>query len=386
MNDRLASYLGTLGRRLDERREAGLGRALETPRGLDFASNDYLGLSRHPALLEGLRDRLESTVPGAPASRLLRGNAPAHVELEARFSRWKDTEASLFFPSGYQANLGLLTAVIGADDRVLSDELNHASLIDGLRLTRARREIVPHLDLDLLEEHLRRDHPGGQTFVVVESLFSMDGDLTPLSEITELCRRHGALLIVDEAHATGVYGDERGSGWVEASGIDPADLLAITSTGGKALGLSGALVSGSRVLMEHLVNHSRPFIYSTAPAPLLAEALLVSLGIVEREPDLRRRLHENIAHLKTALAGKGIELPETSSPIVPVIIGDNHRAVEIAEQLQEEGLDVRALRPPTVPVGTARLRLSIHADHSRDDLDRLAEALGRLCPVDRRSS
>ncbi|MEM6457721.1 MAG: aminotransferase class I/II-fold pyridoxal phosphate-dependent enzyme, partial [Acidobacteriota bacterium] len=254
-----------------------LRRDLRAPRGVDFASNDYLGLASSTAFRDALRARLNAALDGergtwaAPASRLLRGNTVAHRALEQRFAQLKNAEDALLFPSGYQANVGLLTALVRPHDRVLSDAQNHASLIDGLRLARCRNKvIVPHLDLDAWAEALARPHPeaaqDGRTFVLVESLYSMDGDRAPLAEIAALATRHDAHLLIDDAHATGLYGP-RGAGLAAQPAI-ARSAAAVVSTCGKSLGLSGAFVTGSRTLVAYLVSRCRSFIFSTAPPPL----------------------------------------------------------------------------------------------------------------------
>ena len=386
----MSSILDDLAGRLAELEAAGLRRRLDTDdtsrsdHGLDFVTNDYLSLSRHPALGRLLTDRLallaEGGGPvGAPASRLLRGDSPLHRRIEARLARFKGCEAALLFPSGYQANVGLLSALIGAGDRVVSDEANHASLIDGIRLARCAKVIVPHLDVGALEETLRTPFPG-RTFVVTESLYSMDGDLAPLADYARLCEQHGAALIVDDAHATGLYG-ERGSGWVEAQGV-ARRLLAVTSTFGKALGLGGAWVAGSRVLIDYLTNRCRSFVFSTAVSPLMLLAFETALDVAEAEPRRRRRVLDAAERLRLRLRRAGLDCRGRGGPIVPVVLGEVGRAMSVAAALRDEGFDVLAVRPPTVPEGTARLRLSIHADHTDADLDRLARRLIALAEPD----
>jgi 8-amino-7-oxononanoate synthase len=414
-----------LAGRLAELTGQGLARSLRVATGLDFSSNDYLGLARDPGLRAGLLARLAALPPGeplgAPASRLLRGHTRLHADLERRLAAWKGTEAALLFASGYQANVGLLTALLGPRDRAVSDALNHASLIDGLRLAGCRRVIVPHLDLATVERELARPHPEGRTFLVTESLFSMEGDVAPLDRYADLAARHGAELIVDDAHATGLYGDARGSGLCEAFAVERR-VAAVVSTLGKAVGLSGAFVAGPRVLVDYLVNRCRAFVFTTAPPPLLLHALDSALDRIAAEPlrrrraleladRLRRRLREHgvlpvhgsehppgaegagdAAVAAVAEVGEGAEVAGTPGisgaaggatvaaaggvgPIVPLLLGDNARALAAAERLAALGFDVRAIRPPTVPPGTARLRVSVHADHSEAEIDALAEAL-----------
>jgi 8-amino-7-oxononanoate synthase len=370
-----------LARRLAELADQGLARSLRPAAGVDFSSNDYLGLARDPALRAALLARLAALPAGeplgAPASRLLRGHTRLHAGLERRLAAWKGTEAALLFASGYQANVGLLTTLLGPRDRALSDALNHASLIDGLRLAGCRRVVFPHLDLAAVEHELARPHPEGRTFLVTESLFSMEGDVAPLDSYAELAARHGAELIVDDAHATGLYGEARGSGLCETFGVERR-VTAAVSTLGKAVGLSGAFVAGPRVLVDYLVNRCRAFVFSTAQPPLLLHALDAALDRMAAAPQLRRRALELAERLRCRLAENGAlggERPQGTGPIVPLLVGDNGRAVAAAERLAALGFDVRAIRPPTVPPGTARLRVSVHADHTEAEIDALAAAL-----------
>ena len=268
------------------------------------------------------------------------------------FAVFKGTQRSLYFSSGYLANLAVLTTFPEAEDVIASDERNHASLIDGIRLSAARRAVFPHHDLDALARILEEPRRG-HAFVVVESLFSMDGDIAPLAEYASLCRSTGATLIVDEAHAVGICG-ARGSGLVEALDLDRNGLLTVNSAG-KALGVSGAFVAGPSWAIEYLVQRARPFIFSTAPPPSVAGAIAASLSIVAAEPDRRARLARLARHLRARLTAEGVTCSPGDSQIVPVVIGENDRALAVAQAMQALGFDVRAVRPPTVPPGTARL-------------------------------
>ncbi|HSD29288.1 MAG TPA: aminotransferase class I/II-fold pyridoxal phosphate-dependent enzyme, partial [Vicinamibacteria bacterium] len=267
---------------------SGLWRTLKAPSGVDLVSNDYLGLAHHPAVREAMRKALADGQAGSGGSRLLRGHHGDFDRLEAGLAAFSGAEAALFFGSGYLANVGLIPTLAGEGDVVLSDEANHASLIDGIRLSRARRVIVPHRDLAAVERALSEPR-SGWAFVVTESVFSMDGDLAPLAELQGLCERHRGLLVVDEAHATGLYG-ERGSGRVEALGLR-GRVAATMHTGGKALGCGGAWVAASKTLRDLLVNRARTFIYSTAPPPALAAGLLAALDVVREEPLRRHEVH-----------------------------------------------------------------------------------------------
>jgi 8-amino-7-oxononanoate synthase len=371
-----------LERRIDDELAAldaeGLRRSLRLPAGIDFASNDYLGLAASPGFRNEVARRVSAAAAGgtplfAPSSRLLRGQLEAHVELEARVARWKGAERALVLPSGWQANAALLGGLLRPGDLVLSDELNHASLIDAIRDTRCEKRIVRHLDLAGYARELDFAPRHGGVFVVVESLYSMAGDLAPLGELARLCAERGALLVVDEAHASGLYG-ARGSGWIEACGAE-REVVASVTTFGKALAVQGAAIAGSRRLVELLVQRARPFLFSTAVSPLVVLAIQVALDVVAAQPERRARVQANADRLRARLAAAGLPVDPAGSPIVPVVVGDNRRAVEVAKRIQACGFDVRAVRPPTVAEGTARLRVSVHADRTPAELDALADAV-----------
>ncbi len=373
-----------LDRRIDDELEAaernGLRRALRPASGVDFSSNDYLGLAADRRFAAEVASRIVAISAAdealfVPSSRLLRGQTLAHARLESRFATFRGAERALLFPSGWQANAALLSTLPQAGDIVLSDELNHASLIEGMRASRAERIRVPHLDLKTYTRELDRPRGGGELFVVVESLYSMEGDLAPLAELAALCQRFEAMLIVDEAHATGLYG-ERGSGWAEECGVERS-LFASVATFGKALAGQGAAVAGSKRLIELLIQRARPFIYSTALSPLLIAAAEVALDFVLREPARRERLRSNCRYLRQRLNAVDPLVEPDGGPIVSILLGDNLRAVQAASKLQARGFDVRAIRPPTVPEGTARLRISVHADRTEAELEALATAVGK---------
>jgi len=361
----MPEVLTPLSTRLAERLAAidaeGLRRTLRPPAGIDLCSNDYLGLAGHPRLQQRMADAVMVEGVGSTGSRLLRGERSGFARVEEKFARFKGVERSLYFSSGYLANLAVLTTFPEAGDVIFSDERNHASLIDGARLSRARRVVFPHNDVAALERLLREDTGAGQKFVVVESLFSMDGDQAPLAQYTALCRAAGAELIVDEAHAVGVYG-EHGMGLT-------GDAFVTINTAGKALGVCGAFVAGPADAIEYLIQRARPFIFSTAPPPAIAAALEASLEVIADEPERRERLLARSRYLRERLRLFG------NSPIIPIILGENERAVAVALELQAAGFDVRAIRPPTVPVGTARLRVTVNQGLSEEVLDRFVEAL-----------
>ncbi|MBI3940353.1 MAG: aminotransferase class I/II-fold pyridoxal phosphate-dependent enzyme, partial [Acidobacteria bacterium] len=282
-------------------------------------------------------------------------------------------EAALFFGSGYAANIGVLSAFLEPDDVVFSDALNHASLVDGLRLARARRVVFPHCNVQALRRLMVSQNGIGQKFLVTESLFSMDGDRAPLAEYAALCRETGAALIVDEAHAVGIYG-ACGTGLIEATETG-RDVFISINTAGKALGVGGAFVAGPGWAIDFLVQRARPFVFSTAPPPAMAAALDTALTVVETEPERRAQLMERVALLRALLAQNSVPLNADLSQIIPVIIGENGRAVAVASALQTQGFDVRAVRPPTVPSGTARLRISVNVKVDPAALRRFATAL-----------
>ncbi len=356
-------------------------RRLRAAQGEDFSSNDYLGLAAAPEIREALARALADGIAlGSTGSRLVRGNHAALAAAEAEFAAWQGTEAALLFSSGYAAGVGLLTTLLGRHDVVFSDEHNHASLIDGMRWSGARRVVVRHNDVAALEAALRRETAprGARRWVVVESLYSMEGDAAPLGAIAEACATAGAELIVDEAHATGLYGPE-GAG-LAAAAASPAlerALAARLHPCGKAIGASGAMVAGSRRLIELLTNRTRSFVFSTAPAPLLGVQIAAAVGLIRREPERRARVHALARALRAALRAQGwAPLGTEDAPIVPVVLGAEERALAAELQLAERGFDVRAIRPPTVAAGAARLRFTVHAGQSEADCARAAAALG----------
>lgn len=354
-------------------------RRLAPPSGVDFSSNDFLCLANDERLKRAAAEALEKYGVGATASRLLRGERDVFAEVEKAFAAWKGAEKSLYFSSGFTANVGTLSAFLEKGDTVFSDELNHASLIDGMRLSKAETVRFSHRNLAEVRRILRETQTSGQKFLVTESLFSMDGTIAPLREYAELCAETGTALIVDEAHAVGVYG-ANGSGLIEEKGIGESVFLSV-NTAGKALGAAGAFVCGSASAIEYLLQKSRSFIFSTAPLPLTAEVLLASVEIVKNEPERRRKLLEIAAFFQSLLREKGFAAPDEVSQIMPIRIGSSVRAVEIAERLQNQGFDVRAIRPPTVPEGTSRLRVSLNIGLSEKILREFAHRL--QCEIER---
>ena len=350
-------------------------RALIANVGIDFASNDYLGLSSDPRLAQAVTDAIARHVPvGSGGSRLLRGNHPEHELLEEEAARFFGSESAIFFSSGYAANTALFATLPQTGDLIVHDELVHASAHEGMRLTRAERRSAPHNDAGAVEGIIvrwRRGGGSGTAWIAVESLYSMDGDRAPLDDLAAIADRHGAILLIDEAHATGVFGSE-GQGL--AGHLEGRPDVVTLRTCGKALGAEGALVCGPRIVCDFLINRGRAFIFSTAPSPLMASAVRAALRIVADEPERRERLWRLIAHAESALAP--YRVTPTGSQILPLILGDEGRAMRVAATLQAAGYDVRGIRPPTVPPGTSRLRISITLNASVDDVDGLAAALG----------
>ncbi|MDI7776640.1 8-amino-7-oxononanoate synthase [Asticcacaulis sp. EMRT-3] len=343
-------------------------RSLNLPGGIDLSSNDYLGLSRHPALAQVAIAALQNGLSaGATGSRLLRGHQQAHAELEAFAARYFDAPRTLFFANGFQANYALITTLIDRHDVAIFDSLCHASMRDGLHASHCRSLKVRHNDLDAFEAALQKPR-SGRAWVLIESVYSMEGDVAPVAELLGLCERHDAMLIVDEAHGTGVFG-AHGRGVSE--GLAHERLISL-HTCGKALGVAGGLVCARADIIEYLINFARPFIYSTAPMPLQAVLVQKALELVRDEPERRERL--------LGLQGFAAERLKmaVSSPIIPILIGEDAKAVAIAHSLQQQGFDIRAIRPPTVPASTARLRLSLNAGLTPDDIAAFATALSPL--------
>lgn len=364
-------------KRLAEIESKGLKRKLTSPIGIDFSSNDYLGLATDQHLKIAMIEAVEREGIGSTASRLLRGERDCFRKVEKKFAEWKGTENSLYFSSGYQANIGIMQTFLEKDDVVFSDELNHASLIDGIRLAKCKKKIFKHFDVEQVEKLLTQTKCKGQKFLVTESLFSMDGDIAPLQKYAEICRKTNTNLIVDEAHAVGLYG-EKGSGLIEEFGIEKDVFLSI-NTAGKSLGVSGAFVAGSDLTIEYLINKCRSFIFSTAPIPALADALLVGIDIIESEPERRKKLHNLTQIFCNLLVEKGFESPVDETQIIPIVIGESERAVKIAEKMQSYGFDVRAIRPPTVAEGTSRLRVTLNLSLNEENLIDFIEKLSDFC-------
>ncbi len=357
---------------------------------LAFCSNDYLGLAGDPMLARALAAGTETWSAGAGASHLVSGHYACHDALEQRLADFVGCERALYFSTGYMANSGLIPALVGRGDAVFADRLNHASLVDGALLSRAELHRYPHTDIDALARALAASH-ARRKLIVSDTVFSMDGDVAPLAALLDLAERFDAWLMVDDAHGFGVLGPQ-GRGAVAETGLASWRLIYV-GTLGKAAGLSGAFVAGNADVVEWLMQKARTYIFTTGAPPALADALLASIDLIERGDARRGHLAELIARFAERLQLRRWQLMPSRTPIQPVRIGDNAEALAVAEALMEAGLWVPAIRPPTVPAGSARLRISLSAAHSVEDVTRLADTLNRLeathletssCPRERR--
>lgn len=369
---------------LSRLKEAGLYRRLRRVEGdqgpalvldgrevINFSSNNYLGIANHPALAVAAKAAIDRYGCGTGASRLISGNMTLHEELESKIAEFKGTEAALVFNSGFQANTGVISTLVGEGDAVFSDTLNHASIIDGCRLSRAKAAVYAHLDMNQLEHELKQSQSVRRRLIVTESLFSMDGDEAPLADIVDLAERYGAMLMADEAHATGVY-EPNGAGLVAKIGLGDRVLVQM-GTLGKALGGFGAYVAGSKALRELLINRCRSFIFTTSLPPAVMAMAIAAIGLVEREPQRRQALRGNSAALRGGLAALGYALGGSRSQILPLIVGDAQQCMKLSQRLLDRGVFAQGIRPPTVPPGTSRLRITLMATHTDEQVDQALE-------------
>ncbi len=340
---------------------------------LNFSSNDYLDLAHHPAVIAAAHVALAQHGGGATASRLVAGTLSIHEELEKRLATFKRYPAALLFGSGYLTNAGVIPVLVGREDTVYTDRLVHASVIDAITLSRARLVRFHHNDVQHLSDVMAKDGSGGRKLIVTESLFSMNGDLAPLPELAALSEKHGAMLMVDEAHATGVFGPD-GRGLICRHGLESIVNVSM-GTLSKALGGYGGFVACSNELKELLVNRSRAFIYTTAPPPSVVGAALGALDVIEKNPGLGEQLLQRAGLFRGYLSAAGLDTMKSESQIIPILVGDNAKALSLAKRLREQGILIVAIRPPTVPEGTARLRLSITLAHTEEDLKYAAGAI-----------
>ncbi len=338
-----------------------------------LCSNDYLGLANDPLLKEAAIKAIEKYGTGAGASRLVSGNMEPHRELEERIRRFKSTEAALLFNSGYNANLGCITALSDRDTEIFSDRLNHASIMDACVLSRARVRRYPNRDSDSLERLLKKS-AARRKLIVTDGVFSMDGTIAPLMELVALSERFGATLIIDDAHATGVIGPG-GKGSLEHFGIKDNPSIVRMGTLGKALGSFGAFIAGSKALMELLTSKARPFIFTTALPPAVCAASSKAIEILEARPELVERLRENARCLRDGLNGMGLDTMGSETPIIPIAAGDAGRAMALSQRLLDAGVFIQAIRPPTVPAGSSRLRATVTAAHTKDDIETALKAI-----------
>jgi len=373
---------------LDERAEQGLLRSRRTllsPQAphivvdgspyLSYCSNDYLGLANHPSLIAALQQGARQYGAGAGAAHLVSGHMRPHQELEHALANFVGKPAALLFSTGYMANMGVVQALVGKDDTVFADKLNHASLNDAMLLSRANIKRYRHTDMGQLDS-LLKNISRGRKLIVTDAVFSMDGDQAPLPELLALCERHDAWLLVDDAHGFGVLG-EQGRGSLEHFGIASPRIIYM-ATLGKAAGVFGAFVSAEQVVIDTLINHAHSYVYTTATPPALASAVLASLQLIERGEELRTKLQALIEQLRDGLNNLPWPLMPSETAIQPLLVGENQAALKISAALRERGIWVAAIRPPTVPQGTARLRITLSAAHSSDDVARLAETLHEL--------
>jgi 8-amino-7-oxononanoate synthase len=350
---------------------------------LNFASNDYLGLAQHPALIEALGRATKQWGVGAGAAHLLGGHRQEHAALEEKLARWTGRERALLFSTGYMANLGVLQTLLGAKDLCVQDKLNHACLIDGARLAGCELKRYLHADSVSAQRQLQ-SRPERAALLATDGVFSMDGDISPLVELATLCRKQQATLMVDDAHGLGVLGDE-GAGSVSAAKLTQADVPVLMATLGKALGVAGAFVAGSAALIDGLVQFARTHVYTTAMPPALAAATSAAVDIARFEAWRRDKLRRLITHFRSGASERGIPLLASTTPIQPVLVGASKAATIASARLEAEGFFVPAIRPPTVGLGKARLRVALSALHEEADIEQLLNALARAITYARRA-
>lgn len=376
-------------RELNELREHNLFRQLRTMDGpqaawtvidgksmLLLASNSYLGLNNHPAIISAMQGAVEKYGTGSGGSRLTTGNYIVHEQLEAELASFKGTEAAIVFNTGYIANLGAISALTGPEDVVFSDEFNHASIIDGCRLAKARVAVYRHNDMGDLERLLQENSQARRKLIITDGVFSMDGDIAPLNYIVELAEHYGAMVMVDDAHATGVLG-VGGAGTTQHFGLKGRVHIQM-GTLSKALASTGGYVAGSQELIDYLRNKARSFIFSTALPPSDAAAARAALQVVKAEPERRQKLWDNVHYLHRGLSSLGFQLVPAESPILPVIIGDAGLTITVARKLAERGVFAPGIRPPTVPLGSSRIRVTVMATHTSEDLNKAIAVFGEV--------
>ena len=340
---------------------------------LSFCSNNYLGLANHPSVVNAVKKAVDEYGWGACASRLVSGNMTLHEALEKEISRFKRKDAAIVFPTGYMANLGVISSLVSGGDLVISDKLNHASIIDGCRLSGADFRVYAHCNMEKLETILKKTSKYNRKLIVTDSVFSMDGDLAPLPDIVRIAKKYNAMVMVDEAHGTGVFG-ENGRGVVEYFNLDN-EVDVVMGTLSKAIGSLGGYVCGDDDLISYLRNKARPFMYTTALPPAVCAASIASINLIQEDPSLREVLWNNVCCIKERLGLLGIDMISSQSQIIPLLIGDTQKAVDISKLLYERGVLIPAIRPPTVPANSSRLRMTVMSSHTQDDLESLFKVL-----------
>jgi len=342
-----------------------------------FCSNNYLGLANHPHLNAAAINAIHQYGSSSVASALISGYMTPHVELETRMAQFLGTEKAVAFPTGYMANLGIITTLIGPDDIVFSDQLNHRSIIDGCRLSRAQIAIYNHCDSNHLETHLKKATHHRRRLIITDGIFSMDGDIAPLSELVQLANQYNATLMVDDAHGTGILG-ANGRGTFEHFGLLSDAIDIHMTSGSKALGASGGFIASSSDLIDLIRNRSAPYIYTTAMPPQDCASTTAALDIITNAPNLRQHLWKNIETIHNGLQSLGFDLGKSKTQIIPIIIGEDKKTVAISHELYERGIYLYGIRPPTVPEGQSRLRLSVMATHTQEDIARLLDAMADI--------
>ncbi len=357
--------------------EQGIHVIIEGEKFLSFCSNDYLGLANHPEIKRAFINAIDEQGVGSGAAHLLTGHSYYHQQLEEALAEFTGQEKALLFSSGYQANMGVIDGLMTRDDVVIQDKLNHASLLDGGRLSAAKQLRYQHADISALEERMAQSQQANHRLIVSDGVFSMDGDLAPLNDLVRLAKIQGAGLFIDDAHAFGVIG-ERGAGSVEHWDIEQQDRPIVMGTFGKAFGTAGAFVAADEVVIETLIQQARTYVYTTAQPAALAAATLQSLKLVQQESWRRDKLSSLIAQFRQGAQGLGLALLASDTAIQPIVIGDDKKAIEVGKALEQQGLLVGVIRPPTVPEGSTRLRITLSADHCEVDIVELLTALETL--------
>jgi len=376
LSDKLAERkaLGRYRKQRTRLGEQGVNIVVDGQKRLSFCSNDYLGLANHPALKKAFVDAVEQEGIGAGAAHLLTGHSRYHQDLELALAEFTGQQRALLFSSGYQANMGIIDGLMTRGDAVIQDKLNHASLLDGSRLSEADLLRYPHANMSLLNKRLDKASQATHKLIVSDGVFSMDGDLAPLPEIMAQAKQHHAAVLLDEAHGLGVLG-KQGRGSVEHWQLDKSELPIVMGTFGKAFGTSGAFVAADEEVIETLIQQARSYVYTTAQPAAIAAATLASLKLVEEEHWRREKLQSLISQFRTGANELGLNLMDSFTPIQPILIGDDKQTIKIGKVLEDKGILVGVIRPPTVPEGSARLRITFSANHSEKDVTQLLDAL-----------